>query len=690
MTNQTETFLVEIGTEELPPKALKKLSEAFSSGIQAGLVEAELPMGAVTVYAAPRRMAVMIEGLQTTQADKVVERKGPAKKAAFDSEGNPTKALQGFARGCGVDVSELIELETEKGIWMGYNLEQKGQPATALLPVIVNQSLAKLPIPKRMRWGSSDVEFVRPVHWALMMLGNDVVPASVLGHKTSNTTQGHRFHAPEKMAINHPSEYASKLEQEGYVLADFARREERIQSQVAAVAEQMGGQAVIDKDLLEEVTALNEWPMAVAGEFDSEFLTVPSEALVSAMAGHQKYFHMLDASGKLMPNFITVSNIESSNPASVKFGNERVIRPRLADAKFFWDQDLKQPLDDFLPRLKTVVFQQQLGTLFDKVDRLENLTVKIGKYLDVDAGHCERAARLSKSDLMSEMVGEFPDLQGVMGRYYAYEQNEAADVADAIDAQYQPRFAGDTLPSSAVAQSLAIADKLDTITGIYGIGQVPTGDKDPFALRRAALGMLRIMIEKELELDLNELIADSLALHSKVESGDKLIADIYGFIMSRLRAYYTDQGISAEQFEAVRVCNPAQPIDFAKRIEAVKQFSQMDAAESLSAANKRISNILKKVDGDISESVDASLLADGAEKILWTELEALRANVNAKIAARDYIAAISDLSSIKDSVDRFFDEVMVMVDDESVKQNRLALLNQIYQLFLQVADISRL
>lgn len=690
MTNQTETFLVEIGTEELPPKALKKLSEAFSSGIQAGLVEAELPMGAVTVYAAPRRMAVIIEGLQTTQADKVVERKGPAKKAAFDSEGNPTKALQGFARGCGVDVSELIELETEKGIWMGYNLEQKGQPATALLPVIVNQSLAKLPIPKRMRWGSSDVEFVRPVHWALMMLGNDVVPASVLGHKTSNTTQGHRFHAPEKMAINHPSEYASKLEQEGYVLADFARREERIQSQVAAVAEQMGGQAVIDKDLLEEVTALNEWPMAVAGEFDSEFLTVPSEALVSAMAGHQKYFHMLDASGKLMPNFITVSNIESSNPASVKFGNERVIRPRLADAKFFWDQDRKQPLDDFLPRLKTVVFQQQLGTLFDKVDRLENLTVKIGKYLDVDAGHCERAARLSKSDLMSEMVGEFPDLQGVMGRYYAYEQNEAADVADAIDAQYQPRFAGDTLPSSAVAQSLAIADKLDTITGIYGIGQVPTGDKDPFALRRAALGMLRIMIEKELELDLNELIADSLALHSKVESGDKLIADIYGFIMSRLRAYYTDQGISAEQFEAVRVCNPAQPIDFAKRIEAVKQFSQMDAAESLSAANKRISNILKKVDGDISESVDASLLADGAEKILWTELEALRANVNAKIAARDYIAAISDLSSIKDSVDRFFDEVMVMVDDESVKQNRLALLNQIYQLFLQVADISRL
>ncbi len=687
---QTEDFLVEIGTEELPPKALKKLSQAFADGIQAGLVEAELGFGDVTVYAAPRRLAVMIAGLQTVQADKVVERKGPAKKAGFDADGNPTKALQGFARGCGAKVEDLIEIETEKGIWMAYNLEQKGQPATELLADIVNQSLAKLPIPKRMRWGSSEVEFVRPVHWAMMLLGGEVVPATILGHQTSNTTKGHRFHAPGEIVINRPEEYAAKLESEGYVLADFVQRSARIEQQVTAVAQQAGGQAVIDADLLDEVTALNEWPTAVVGEFDQTFLSVPSEALISAMAGHQKYFHMLDSDGKLMANFITISNIESSNPASVKYGNERVIRPRLSDAKFFWDQDRKQPLDDFLPRLKTVVFQQKLGTLFDKVERLETLTVKIGKPLGVDAAVCERAARLSKCDLMSEMVGEFPDLQGVMGRYYATAQNENEQVAEAIDSQYQPRFAGDALPSSAVAQSLAIADKLDTITGIYGIGQVPTGDKDPFALRRAALGLLRIMIENNLDLDLRLLIQYSLDLHAEVDSSDELVDGIYDFIISRLRAYYADQGVTAEQFEAVRVCRPAHPVDFAERIKAVQAFSAMESAESLSAANKRISNLLKKVEGEIPETVDQSLFAEAAESALFNELDALRESVSEQIAARDYSAAIASLATIRKAVDTFFDDVMVMAEDQAVRLNRLALLNQIYQLFLQVADVSRL
>lgn len=690
MSMNTEDFLVEIGTEELPPKALKKLANAFASGIETGLQEAELAYGDVTIYAAPRRLAVMINDMQLTQADKVVERKGPAKKAGFDADGNPTKALQGFARGCGATVADLVEIETDKGTWMAYNLEQKGQPATELLGDIVNQSLARLPIPKRMRWGSSDVEFVRPVHWALMLLGSEVVPATILGHQTSNTTKGHRFHAPGLLKINAPSEYVTKLEQEGYVLADFNKRSARIEQQVKDIAQKAGGQAVIDADLLEEVTALNEWPTAVIGEFDVTFLAVPSEALVSAMAGHQKYFHMLDANGKLMANFITISNIESSNPASVKYGNERVIRPRLADAKFFWDQDRKNPLDDFLPRLKTVVFQQELGTLFDKVERLETLAVKIGKPLGVDGALCERAARLSKCDLMSEMVGEFPDLQGVMGRYYATAQNEDAQVAEAIDAQYQPRFAGDNLPESGVAQALAIADKLDTITGIFGIGQVPTGDKDPFALRRAALGLLRIMIEKNLDLDLRLLITFSLKLHEKVEVNDKLVDDIYDFVVSRLRAYYADQGISAEQFEAVRVCRPAHPIDFAKRIAAVKQFSQMDGADSLSAANKRISNILKKVETPIADTVNTDLFTEQAETNLWNTLEALRETVSDHIAGRDYVTAISELASIRNEVDRFFDDVMVMADDEAVKQNRLALLNQIYNLFLQVADISRL
>ena len=690
MSHTTETFLVEIGTEELPPKALKKLSEAFSKGIQQGLSEAELSFGEIEIFAAPRRLAVRVADLQTHQDDKVIERKGPAKKAAYDAEGNPTKALQGFARGCGVEVDQLIELETEKGIWMGYHLQQTGQSALQLLPDIVSQSLAKLPIPKRMRWGDSEVEFVRPVHWVLMMLGAEVVPATILGHPTSNATVGHRFHAPHKIELAHPDEYADKLAAEGFVIADFAQRAERIQQQVMEAAKQAGGEAVIDADLLEEVCALNEWPNAVVGEFDSSFLAVPSEALISAMAGHQKYFHMLDQAGKLMPNFITISNIESANPQSVKSGNERVIRPRLADAKFFWDQDRKQPLDDFLPRLKTVVFQQQLGTLFDKVERLETLTVKIGKPLGVDVSHCERAARLSKCDLMTEMVGEFPDLQGVMGRYYAYQQNEAAEVADAIDAQYQPRFAGDTLPENGVSQALAIADKLDTVTGIYGVGQIPSGDKDPFALRRAALGLLRMMIEKELDLDLRLLIEFSLELHPQVDNNPALVDEIYDFMMGRLRAYYADQGVSAEQFEAVRVCRPAHPVDFAKRIEAVRQFSQMEAAESLSAANKRISNLLKKVEGELAETVDANLLSEAAEQALWEKLDALREVVSEQIAARDYVAAISELATIRETVDRFFDEVMVMVEDEAVKQNRLALLNQIYRLFLQVADVSRL
>lgn len=687
---QTEDFLVEIGTEELPPKALKKLSEAFAEGVQTGLLEQELSMGEVTVYAAPRRIAVMINDLQVQQADKVVQRKGPAKKSGFDADGNPTKALQGFARGCGVEVTELIEIETEKGIWMAYDLQQKGQSVTALLQDIVANSLAKLPIPKRMRWGSSDVEFVRPVHWVLMLLGEQIVPATILGHTTSNTTRGHRFHAPQEISIAKPTDYVGALRLQGFVEADFEARMESIRQQVEFAAKEAGGDAGIDEALLEEVTALNEWPVAVVGDFDQAFLAVPSEALISAMAGHQKYFHMLDSNGQLMAKFITVSNIESTKPESVKLGNERVIRPRLADAKFFWDQDRKQPLESFLARLKTVVFQQELGTVYDKVERLETLTAKIGQALGVDSKLCQRAARLSKCDLMSEMVNEFPELQGVMGRYYAQQQNEAADVANALEAQYQPRFSGDDLPASALAQALAIADKLDTITGIYGVGEIPTGDRDPFALRRAALGLLRIMIERSLNLDLHVLIQQSLELHSNIEATDSLVEDVYDFIIGRLRAYYADKGVSAEQFEAVRVCRPAQPVEFDKRISAVQAFSAMDSAESLSAANKRISNLLKKVEGDIPNTVDSSLFIEDAEGALFAELESLNISVSGLIATGDYTGAIANLATIRGAVDSFFDDVMVMADDSAVRLNRLALLNQIYQLFLQVADVSRL
>lgn len=690
LINITHDFLVEIGTEELPPKALKMLSEAFSSGIQLGLEEAEISFAEVGVYASPRRLAVRIQGLQSQQADKIIEKKGPAKKAAFDVEGNPSKALQGFSRGCGVSPDELSEIETSKGTWMVYYQEKKGQAVADLLPDIVNKSLANLPIPKRMRWGSSDIEFVRPVHWVLMLLDESIVPANILGHQASNFTKGHRFHAPERIKITRPGNYSLKLGTQGFVVASFEERLSLIRQQVKAIATSFGGEAVIDEDLLEEVTALNEWPQAVQGDFDEVFLSVPAEALISAMKSHQKYFHVLDRHGKLMSKFITIANIVSSNPLAVKEGNERVIRPRLADAKFFWDQDRKHTLDDFLPRLKKVIFQQKLGSLFDKVERLESLTVKIAKPLGVASEIATRAARLSKSDLMSEMVGEFPDLQGIMGRYYATEQKENALVAEAIDEQYKPRFSGDTLPKTAVSQSLAIADKLDTITGIYGIGQVPTGDKDPFGLRRAALGLVRIIIESELDLDLHLLIKFSLDLHESITITSKLVNNIYGFIISRLKSYYADKGVSTEEFEAVRVCFPAHPLDFDKRLAAVVQFSKMPEAVSLSAANKRIANILKKSSDDIVDTVETSLFEEDAERVLFATLDDLRESVSELMAKRDYTTAMAQLAKIHKPVDDFFDGVMVMSDNQAVKNNRLALLKQIYQLFLAIADISRL
>ena len=686
----TNEFLVEIGTEELPPLALKKLSEAFATGIKTGLKEAELSFGEVAVYASPRRLAVQISDLQACQEDKTVEKKGPAKKAAFDAEGNPSKAIQGFARGCGIEVSELSEVETPKGTWMVYYQALKGQKASELLPNIVSQSLAKLPIPKKMRWGNSSVEFVRPVHWVLMLLDEQIVPATILGHETSNTTRGHRFHAPAELVIATPADYIGSLETTGYVLADFAKRSELIRQQVETIAKENGGMAVTDESLLEEVTALNEWPQAVIGDFDEAFLSVPSEALISAMKSHQKYFHMLDADGKLMAKFITISNIQSSRPESVKYGNERVIRPRLADAKFFWEKDLKAGLESFLPRLEKVVFQQKLGSVYNKVERLEKLAVIIGEPLGGNNSLLARAARLSKSDLMSEMVGEFTSLQGVMGAYYAKAQNEDSLVVEAIGQQYKPTFAGDSLPTSTVSQSLAIADKLDTITGIFGLGQVPTGDKDPFALRRSALGLLRIIIENELNIDLKLLVKTSLSLHEEVEVTDVLVDAIYEFIISRLKSYYADKGISAEQFEAVRTCGSPYPLDFDKRIEAVKQFSVMESAESLSSANKRISNILKKVKVDIKINIDESLLTENAEKSLYQTINQLADQVTALTQARDYTQAMKLLSQVHQPVDSFFEEVMVMAEDEKVQQNRLALLNKLYSLFKQIADISRL
>ncbi|MDR9498860.1 MAG: glycine--tRNA ligase subunit beta [Hydrogenovibrio sp.] len=693
MTEKREDFLLEIGTEELPPNALKTLSEALGKGLESALQDAELAYESAEVFASPRRLAVRINQCQVRQADKQVERKGPAKKAAFDDQGQPTKAAEGFARSCGLAVDQLEEVDTPKGVWLVARLTETGQDTPALLPAMIESAVQRLPIPKRMRWGDSDVSFVRPVHWVVMLWGTETLPVTLLGKQAGNQTYGHRFHAPGAIALPQPRDYEVALRHQGFVEPDFAHRRARIETMVTEAAEAEGGRAEIDPALLNEVTALNEWPSAVVGDFDTRFLAVPPEALISAMKGHQKYFHLLDADDRLMAKFITITNIESRRPESVKEGNERVIRPRLSDARFFWDQDRKQPLDDFLPRLKTVVFQQKLGTLFDKVERLETLTVKIGRPLlgeGLSAAQLERAARLSKCDLMTEMVDEFPDLQGVMGRYYAQAQQEEPAVADAIESQYRPRFAGDALPDHPVGQALAIADKLDTITGIYGIGQIPKGDKDPFALRRSALGLLRIMIEKQLDLDLMALIRASLSLHPQVTDSEDTVEAIYDFLIGRLKAYYADQGVTPEQFEAVRVCRPAHPLDFDHRIEAVRHFADMDEAGALSAANKRIANILKKVDQSLPEEVDTRLFEQNEEKALFDALDALRESVSESIASQNYREALIRLAAIRQPVDAFFDQVMVMAKDEAVKQNRLALLRQIYDLFGQVADISRL
>ena len=688
-------LLVELGTEELPPKALNKLSDAFTRGIVDGLKEAGLSHSAVHSYAAPRRLAVVVEALQDAQADKQTERRGPAVQAAYDDDGMPTKALQGFARSCGVEVEQLDKLETGKGSWLVYRAYEKGQPTQALIPAIVQQALDKLPIPKRMRWGDLAAEFVRPVHWLVLLFGDEVIEAEMLAVTSGRETRGHRFHHPEKINISQPLEYAPLLQTEGRVVASFAERREAVRGQVEEAAINLGGKAVIDAALLDEVTGMVEWPVAVAGSFEQRFLDVPAEALVSAMKGHQKYFHVVDASGKLMPNFITVSNIDSKDIGAVRAGNERVIRPRLSDAEFFWNQDRKHSLADNRASLKNVVFQQQLGTVFDKSERSAACAGSIAMELGANKTDGIRAGQLAKCDLMSEMVGEFPELQGIMGRYYAEHDGESAAVAAAMDEQYMPRFAGDELPQGAVGQAVAIADKLDTLVGIFGIGQPPTGSKDPFALRRAALGVLRIMIEQKLELDLTALIDESIA-HYRLAGNEfaaGLDGQVFDFMMERLRVYYTDAGISVDVFEAVSAMRPTRPYDFDQRVRAVNAFRQLAEAEALAAANKRAANILRQaIEGGvaIAATVDSALLQERAEKALAERIAAVSEAVKPALEKLDYTSALQQMAALRETVDAFFDEVMVMAEDEQIKLNRLALLNSLHHLFLQVADVSQL
>jgi len=686
----SDDLLIELGTEELPPKALKKLSTAFTQGVIEGLQKAGFKINEVESFATPRRLAVLIKSLAAQQPDREVERKGPSLKAAYDAEGNPTNAVIGFARSCGVEVAELQQLETDKGAWLVFKASEKGQALSEIIEDIINQSLARLPIPKRMRWGSNEAEFVRPVHWVVLLYGNKVIDANILGLITSAKTFGHRFHSTGEITLQIASDYKEMLRTQGFVIADFEERRQNIKQQVIATVKQLNGEAVIDDDLLDEVTALNEWPVAVAGEFDEVFLQVPSEALIKTMQDNQKYFPVREASGKLKNYFITISNIDSKSPEKVKAGNERVVRPRLSDAKFFWEQDQKQSLESFNAALEKVVFQEKLGTIADKTRRVAKLAEEIAVQLGANTDHVKRAALLSKSDLMTNMVNEFASLQGVMGKRYAQVAGEAEDVARALDEQYMPRGASDDTASSSIGQILSISDKVDTLVGIFAIGEKPTGEKDPYALRRAALGVLRTIIERRLDLDLKQLIHTSVRLLVDKVDASKVEQEVFEYILERLRAYYLDRGILADVFDSVSALLPSRPLDFDKRIKAVTTFRELAEAESLAAANKRVGNILKKSATENILAVDEELLFEDAEKNLYRLLNALSKTVEPLFDSGDYESALSKLSSLRDPVDAFFDSVMVMSDDEAIKNNRIALLNTMNQLFMRAADLSRL
>lgn len=685
-----QTLLIELGTEELPPKALQTLSSAFSREIRTGLKEAGLETGEFHDYCSPRRLAVQIENVAAQQPDRSVERKGPALAAAFDADGNATKAAEGFARSCGVTVADLEQNETDKGSWLMFRVEQKGAALDDLVPDIINTALSRLPIPKRMRWGDSDYEFVRPVHWLVVLHGSTVIEASALGVASGNRTRGHRFHHPDELEVANADSYAALLSSQAYVLPDFAERRDRIRAQVDTEAAACGGKVLMNEALLDEVTALVEWPVALSGSFDAEFLEIPQEALITTMQDNQKYFAVVDAEGNLLPNFITISNIESKDPSVVISGNERVIRPRFADAAFFWNVDRKNTLETRIESLKSIVFQQKLGTLHDKTLRVEKLAAIIATAIGSEPKLAARAAMLSKCDLMTDMVGEFASMQGVAGRYFALHDGEDPKVAHALEQQYWPKQAGGQLPEDGVARSLALADKLDTLVGIFGIGQKPTGAKDPFALRRASLGILRIMIECELDLDLKSLIqAAAEGLGERVEIDD-VIGECFAYVSERMKAYYQDQGISLDVIDAVLSQQPERPLDANHRVRAVHEFKALPEAESLAAANKRIRNILKKNEGAVPAEVNAELLQDDAEKTLHTTLETMRTEVNGLFDGGNYQAALTRLAALRDPVDRFFDDVMVMADDEALRNNRLALLNSMESLFMRAADLSRL
>lgn len=683
----TQNFLVEIGTEELPPKALKTLATSFADNVEAELNQAGLTFDKIEWFAAPRRLAVKVLNLATQQPSKEIEKRGPAVSAAFDAEGKPTKAAEGWARGCGITVDQAERIATDKGEWLVHRAKIEGQPTKNLLNDIVANALAKLPIPKPMRWADKTVQFIRPVHTVTMLLGDELIEGEILGVASARTIRGHRFLGEKEFEIQHADQYPQLLREKGSVVADFNERKAEILAKSQAKATALGGVADIEESLLEEVTSLVEYPNVLAAKFEERFLAVPAEALVYTMKGDQKYFPIYDKDGKLLPHFIFVSNINPEDPTAIIEGNEKVVRPRLTDAEFFFKTDLKQKLVDRLPRLETVLFQQQLGTLKDKTDRIEQLAGEIAKQIGADEAKAKRAGLLSKCDLMTNMVFEFTDTQGVMGMHYARHDGEDEEVAVALNEQYMPRFAGDELPKSLVASAVALADKFDTLTGIFGIGQAPKGSADPFALRRAALGALRIIVEKNLPLDLEDVVKKSAALFGDKLTNQNVVADVVDFMLGRFRAWYQDEGIAVDVIQSVLARRPTRPADFDARVRAVSHFRTLDSAEALAAANKRVSNILAKADAAIGE-INLTACVEPAEKALAEAVLALRTEVQPLIAQGDYTAVLDKLANLRAPVDSFFDNVMVNAEDPALRQNRLAILNTLQGLFLQVADIS--
>lgn len=686
--SETRHLLFELGSEELPPKNLLALAKALQNGIVSGLNEAGLTFSGSQFYATPRRLAVLIENLETAQPNKIVEKRGPALQAAYAPDGSPSKAALGFAVSCGTTFDQLQELRTEKGAWLSYTQEIAGRPTAELIPDIIRKSLAALPIAKRMRWGNFTTEFVRPVHWSVLLFGERVIETEILGLSTGRVTQGHRFHAPERLPIANPEAYLKTLQEQGRVIADFEARKNIIRKAAINAAATVGGLAHIEDDLLEEVAALNEWPVPVTGNFDPRFLELPAEVLITTMQTNQKYFPVKSQDGALLPHFITFSNIESKRPESIQRGNERVITPRLTDAEFFWKQDRKKPLAERVLSMANIVFQEKLGTVADKTERVIKLSEVIANLLQAAVEPAKRAALLAKTDLLTDMVGEFGNLQGIMGRYYALADGESAEVAQAIEEHYLPKQAGGPTPGSVTGQIVALADKIDTLCGIFSAGLIPTGDKDPYALRRAAIGVLRIIIENRLSLNIRDLIDFALYQFTHAFDIDATRSAVTDFVFDRLEGYCLDQGYTVDEFEAVISVSPSEPFDFVQRLAAVKAFRQLPQAESLAAANKRIRNILKK--SETAPAAAVGLLAEAQEQRLLEAANAASDAISPLLEQRDYQGTLNRLAQLEPAVNDFFDHVMVMCDDLELRANRLALLTLLSEQFLTCADISKL